>query len=101
MVEKDKLRIKRLDEKADYALWRSRVEAACFSKGLEDVLQNSNDRKDTSEEHKTRRLHSSNIIVSAFSDAPLRVVRNVIGEPVEMMEKLDVRYDSKSTASKI
>lgn len=38
-------------------------------------------------------LHVSNIIVSALSDQSLRVVRTIIDEPVEMIAKLDSRYE--------
>lgn len=44
---------------------------------------------------------ASNIVVVRLSDRALSVIRTVIGNPKEMMEKVKDRYDSKSTASKI
>lgn len=45
--------------------------------------------------------HAGNLIVGTLSDQALRIVRSVIGDPSEMLSKLDRRYDSNSTASKI
>ena len=39
--------------------------------------------------------------MSALGGHALRVVRAVIGQPFEMLEKLDARYDSRTTALKI
>lgn len=44
---------------------------------------------------------ASAVIVSALSHSALRVVRTVIGNPVLMLDQLDARYDSRSTATKI
>lgn len=44
---------------------------------------------------------ASNLIVTSLSDQALRVVRFLAGNPTEMLHKLDARYDSRSTASKI
>ena len=41
------------------------------------------------------------IIVSTLGDQALRVVSSAIGEPCKMIKKLDARYDSKSTATRI
>lgn len=41
------------------------------------------------------------IILSAPGDHALHVVATFVGFPEEMMKKLDARYDSKSTSSKI
>ena len=48
-----------------------------------------------------QRLQASGIIVNALGDQALRVVKAHKGDPFEMLEKLDARYDSKTTASKI
>lgn len=102
MTDSDKMRIKPLDGKSDYALWRLRVEAACDAKGLTEAF--SSEKKPAGSD--TERLvavrkQASGIIVSALGDHALRVVRSVVGNPAAMLEKLDARYDSKSTASKI
>ena len=44
---------------------------------------------------------ASNIIIASLGDQALRIVRTIVGNPNTMMAKLDERYDSKSTASKI
>lgn len=98
MSDAEKLRIKQLDDRSDYGLWKIRVEAACSSKGVSDALQKSKERTNVSDDHKKT---ASGIIVAALSDPALRVVRSVIGNPVDMLEKLDARYDSRSTATKI
>ena len=38
MTDSDKARIRPLEEKSDYSLWRVRVESACDSKGLTDAF---------------------------------------------------------------
>lgn len=47
------------------------------------------------------RKQPSNILISALGDHALRVVLSVIGQPCDMLVKLDACYDFKSTASKI
>lgn len=110
MTDQDKYKIRPLDEKSDYSLWRLRVRAAISAKGLRTVFVQSRDESDeNSDDHGTRVVtaseeqmeQASNIIVSALGDHALRVVRSVIGEPHKMFQKLDMRYDSKSTATRI
>lgn len=48
----------------------------------------------------TQFQEASNTIFSALRDHELRVLRNKIGIPKQMMEKLDARYDSKKIASR-
>lgn len=102
MTDTDKIKIRPLDDKSDFALWRIRVQAAISAKGLSSALE-----KPTAEgtpvldADKEKNQQASNIIVSALGDHALRVVRTIVGRPYEMMQKLDARYDSKSTASKI
>lgn len=93
----EKIRIRQLDDKSDYALWRVRVKAAINGKKLGKVLTGTEPERNDTE----KKEEASNIIVSAMSGQALRVVRPVIGNAEEMLEKLDDRYDSKSTASKI
>lgn len=95
-TDQDRIRIRQLDDKSDYSLWRIRVTAIIDAKGLADVFSSAD--ADPSGEHLRQ---ASNIIVSTLSDQALRVVRSVIGKPEQMLAKLDSRYDSKSTASKI
>ena len=45
--------------------------------------------------------NASSIIVTVLNDAAFRVVRSVIGNPVQMLKKLDAWYDSKTTSSNI
>ena len=120
MADHDKVRIKPLDASSDYSLWRIRVLAAISAKGLDCVFgkkkknctPTSEDSSTSSEGAQPRRteyvkpteeqcLQASNIIVSALGDHALRVVRSVIGDPSKMMVKLNDRYDSKTTASRI
>ena len=65
------------------------------AKGLIDAFV---DEKSASDEI---RRQASNIIVSTLGDQALRVVRSVIAKPSVMLSKLDKRYDSKTTASRI
>lgn len=95
----DKLRIRPPDDKSDYTLWRIRVWAAISSKGLLDVFGNT--APENQVKFTERKLQASNIVVNALSDPSLWVVRSVIGNLKEMLVKLNAKYDSKSTASKI
>lgn len=100
----DKIRIKQLEEKDDYRLWRIRISAACDSKGIEEVLEvEKNPHTDAAKQTKfvVDQKKASNVIVAALSDKALRVVRSSIGKPFEMLRKLDERYDSKSAAARI
>lgn len=56
---------------------------------------------DTSTATEIEKEQASNVIVRAFGDHALLVLRAVIGQPGKMMEKLDAQYDSKTTARKI
>ena len=82
MTEQDKIRIKPLDDKSDYALWRIRVMAAQSAKGLDSVFkEKTNTREDSSEVSKAvttdtspsneQAQQDSNIIVSALGDHAL------------------------------
>lgn len=93
----EKLRIKQLDDKSDYGLWKIRFQAAWSAKGCDDALKMLTEGEVVSDQHKTT---ASGIIVSALSDPALRVVRSVIGDPVGMM-KMDARFDSWPTPTKI
>lgn len=97
MTDLEKIRIRQLDDKSDYGLWCIRVKATIGAKGYSGTLD-SDMVRDVSDEMK---LHASNIIVSTLNDQALRVVRSEIGQPLDMLTKLDIRYDSKSTATRI
>lgn len=97
MSDPEKIRIRPLDDQSDYALWRIRVLAHIDAKGYVSVFE----RTFEDDSAIANRRHASNIIVNTLSDQALRVVRGVIGNPSDMMEKLDSRYDSKTTASRI
>lgn len=99
MEDTTKSRIVPLDDKSDYALWRIRIRAAISARKLGIVFDRTADKEDDKVVEKME--EASNLIVSALSDHALRVVRSVIGDPAAMMAKLDDRYDSKTTASKI
>lgn len=104
MSDTDKVRIKPLDDKDDYRLWRIRMATACDSKGLENVLafeRCPEDDDESKKKFKSDQKKASNIIVAALSDRALRVVRSNIGSPYLMINKLDERYDSKSAAARI
>lgn len=104
MADTEKQRIKPFDEHGDYGLWRIRVEAACDAKELYEVLNNEeNPHEEEAQKAKfiADQKKASNIIVLALSDKPLRVIRSNIGNPNKMLQRLDERYDSKSTASRV
>ena len=100
MTDSEKTMIKALTETSDYSLWKVRVEAACEEKDCEDALDKSLEA-DESDTMKKARRKASAIIIKALSDTPLRIVKEVKGSPVKMLEKLDARYASKTAASKI
>lgn len=102
MSDTEKVRIKPRDERSDYALWRVRVESACDGKGLTAAFpQKKSPSGADADKFAEQRLQVSGISVAALGDHALRVVKDLRGNPTEMMEKLDPRYDSKTTASKI
>lgn len=95
-------RIEPLTSKFDYGLWRVRVMTACSSKDVSDVFEESSDgSSSTDAAFQKRQRRASDIIVTALADESLRVVMTSVGDPKEMIEKLDDRYRCTSTASKI
>lgn len=104
MSDLKKIRIKPLDEKDDFRLWRIRIAAACDGKGLEGVIESASSEvtaADKISKFRSDQKKASNIIVAACSDKAFRVVRADIRNPYNMLEKLDHRYDSKSAAARI
>ena len=102
MSKLDKVRIKTLDDKSDYSLWRIRVLTAISGKGLDKVFEPYMKSGEASSSRETKKdvegtaeqcKQASNIIVSFLSDHALRVIRSVIGNTMLMMTKLNDRYD--------
>lgn len=52
-------------------------------------------------EIKDQQNQASNILLSSLSDQKLREIRAVVGKHKEMLENVDLRYESKTTISKI
>lgn len=101
MADTDCTRIRPLDHSSDYALRYIRVEAPCSSKGLDDVLETlvcAEDSDLAKKDFKNRQRKTKNVIESAFTERPLRIVRTAIADPPLVLEKLDARYDAKNTA---
>ena len=62
----DKVRIKPLDDKSDYALWRIRVEAACHGKGLTEAFSEKEVPADNDRlTFEAQRLQVGGIIITA------------------------------------
>lgn len=103
VTDQDKLRLCQLDDKSDYSLWLICVTAAISAMKLDDAMSERASGTDTAanETFIDHHQQASNIIVATLSDQAVSIVRTVIGKPNEMMNKLNERYDSKSTASKI
>lgn len=96
----DKIRMRQLGDKSDYALWRIRMKTAISEKKLGAVF-NSAPEVAAKASWSEKKEEASNIIFSALSDQALRVFRSVIGDPKETIQKLEDRYDSKRTTSNI
>ena len=102
MTDSDKVCIKPLDETSNYALWNFRVEAACQGKGITAAFSEKEfPAGDDRLAFEAQRLQVSGIIITALEDHVIRVVKSVKGMPVEMLEKLNSGYESKTVASKI
>ena len=97
MSDSDKIHIKTLDAKSDYGLWKIRVEAACSAKGVQDALTVRVGVLVEGSQETT----ASGMIVSAIIDSTLLVVCSVMGDPAEMLSKLDARFESLSTPTNI
>lgn len=76
------------------------MEAACMEMNNEEALEQCPAEMTDTKYKKKRRLGSS-IINVALSDTDFHIVLTVKANPVEMLEKLDARYESKTAASKI
>lgn len=98
MSDIDILRIKLLEEKSYYGLWKIRLQTGCSAKCFDSALEKLKEGTIVDNGHKNS---ASSIIGAALSESALRVVRAHIGDPVTMMEKLNSRFDSRSTAAKI
>ena len=102
MTDSEKARILQLDDKINYALRCLRVESFYGSMKLTAAftLKEFPAGLDSAK-FAEQRLKASVIIVNTLDDHALRVLKAQKGDSVEMLEKLDARYDSKTTASKI
>lgn len=111
-LEHEKVDIpKPLGDDTDYGLWNIRVTAALEALGLarETMTDASSETTGTDSaspvpaagDRDERHRRACALIIRALSDAALCVVRDVINDPVQMMVKLDARYDNKPTAAKI
>lgn len=99
------------NDKSDYSLWRLRIVAAIryegskraptpssrFSGDSSTIVQPSSPGELTEDFLE----QSRNVILSVWGHNALRVVRDVVGFPYQMMEKFDLQYNSKSTANHI
>lgn len=108
----------------DYGLWRLRLRAACRVKGVWNLVDTSrvvfasdeistdgqssfsvNPPKVMSVKEKEKRIDklekASGIIISALGNEQLRVLAEVNGEPMRMLQLLDARYASNRTVSRI
>jgi len=105
-MDDEKIHITPLDEKGDYRLWKIRVEAAFVNKDLSDALlveSNPFDEKDGDKKARfeAAKRKASHAIIHALTDKTLRVLRAEVGNQFRMLRKLDERYGSKTTASKM
>lgn len=99
LTASDKIRVRLLDDKSDYTLWRIRVRAFISSRGLDYVFGDI-----VLEDQVTftgRKRQANKIIMNALMDPAFRVRSSIFGNPKEMLVKLDARYHVKFTASKI
>lgn len=114
MPDTDRNYIYPLDNKSYCALWMLRVVAAIRSNRLKETIKlaeaNPSKMSSISEAPSGRadttvledkQEQASNIIIHRLGDNALRIVWAVTGKPREMMDKLDKRYDSWWTATRI
>lgn len=77
----------------------------CDAKEIGQTLaEKNNPHVEESAEYKKIHLackKASNLIVRSLMNKVLRIVLPSVGKPHKMLEKLDERFDSKSTATKI
>lgn len=95
----DNLRIRPLEDKRDYRLWNLRVLAAIYAKILLETFFPSTDRDVSNNQDDFRA--GRNLMLSVLNDQALRLVRDVIGSPFEIVNNLDKRYASKTTDSRM
>lgn len=75
MYNPERLCIRQLDNKSDYALWRIGVKTIIVFKSYNDAKDGDGFKRVTDDV----KLHSRSIIVSTLSDQALRVARSDIG----------------------
>ena len=106
--KKLKFQLKVLEEDTDYALWKLRLESVLSDEGLSETIEHEAASESSAEatetdmrEKEKLRKRAVAIIVTALGDKALRVVRTVSKDPSKMIDKLNERYNSKTTAAKI
>lgn len=100
MIAEDNPRISSLDEKSDYALWRTHVQSAISSKNLTNTMSDMAEGTDHTV-YAEYQQQARNIITAALDDTVLCVVQTFTGSPRHMTEKISKWYNSKSTTAKI
>lgn len=102
MTDQEMVRIKPFDDTSDYALWRLRVKWASDGKGTTAAFTSNMPLADVASVMCAKhRLKVGSLSVAACRDHALRVVKRFNANQISIMEKLDARYDSKTSASKI
>lgn len=105
LIDQDRTRIRPLDDKSGFRLWKIRVTAAIEGEGRVTVLYPfgvvSSFSAKIDSGIKALRRQASNIMLNALSDQALKALRSVIGSTQELLTKLDSPYNSKCAASKI
>lgn len=77
IIDQEKRRIRQLDEKSDYSLWRIRIISAISAKKLNYTMADM--AADTDQEtYRDQQQLATDIIVATLSDQALRVLRMVI-----------------------
>lgn len=95
----------------DYGPWRHRSRAARLVKGVWPFVESNYTFSDAAASSETspvqfekisaRLAKVSGILISALSDAPIRVLLDMDGEPDALLSLLDSRYACSRTVSKI
>lgn len=96
MIDLDKTRIKPLDDRRDYTLWRISVLAAISAKGLDQVFEQGTSVQESPSSLSTaghsgtveQFQQAGKIIDSELGDDAFRVVCSAIGNPRVIAEKL-------------
>lgn len=99
-LEMSSLNIKPLEYHSDYHLCKVGLEGACVEKNYEEAMEQFPAEMADTKYKKNQTLPSS-VMIPALSDTALRIFQVVKGYPVQMLNKLYMRYASKIFVSKI